>query len=104
MGKKPRGRVLVINNKIFYGPLEEDQLGRKRVTLQTREGTEQDQRQIKEVFEQLNFLVDVFQDKKGDVRKNSFHFLRCVFLKIQHIYTLMIFMYVRIHAQPRVLD
>lgn len=81
MGKKPRGRVLVINNKIFFGPLEEDQFGRKRVILPTREGTEQDQRKIEEVFKQLNFTVDVFQDKKGeDIRdilqqevKRDFH-------------------------------
>ena len=104
MGKKPRGRVLVINNKIFFGPLEEDGFGRKRVTLQNREGTEQDQRKIEEVFEQLNFIVDVFQDKKGDVRKTSFQIFKCVFLKIQNIYTLMILMYVSIHAQRHVLD
>ena len=75
MGKKPRGRVLVINNKIFFGPLEEDQFGRKRVILPTREGTEQDQRKIEEVFKQLNFTVDVFQDKKGEVRKTSLQIL-----------------------------
>lgn len=67
MGRRPRGRVLIINNKIFFGPLEEDENGKKRVTLATREGTEQDERKIQEVFEQMFFVVDVHMDKKGEV-------------------------------------
>ncbi|XP_061163366.1 caspase-6-like [Saccostrea echinata] len=66
MGRKPRGRVLVINNKIFFGPLEKDDVGMKRVTLTNREGTDKDEEKIKEVFEQMNFVVDVFLDKKGE--------------------------------------
>lgn len=40
---------------------------KKRVTLATREGTEQDERKIQEVFEQMFFVVDVHMDKKGEV-------------------------------------
>lgn len=69
MGRNPRGRVLVINNKIFFGPLEEDESGKRRVTLATREGTEQDERKIAEVFEQMNFIMDVYNDKKGEVEE-----------------------------------
>ncbi|XP_062607321.1 caspase-6-like [Saccostrea cucullata] len=70
MGRKPRGRVLVINNKIFFGPLEKDDVGKKRVTLTDRLGTEQDEIKIREVFEQMNFVVDVFNDKKGEEIKD----------------------------------
>lgn len=91
MGRKPRGRVLIINNKIFFGPLEEDENGRKKVTLATREGTEQDERKIQEVFEQMFFVVDVYMDKKGEeiktllkeeVKKDFHHTADCFVLVI----------------------
>lgn len=71
MSRKPRGKVLIINNKIFFGPLEEDEYGKKRVTLGTREGTEQDESKIKAVFEQMYFVVDVHNDKKGEEIKTK---------------------------------
>lgn len=91
MGRRPRGRVLIINNKIFFGPLEEDENGKKRVTLATREGTEQDESKIQEVFEQMFFVVDVHMDKKGEeikallkeeVKKDFHHKADCFVLVI----------------------
>lgn len=40
MGRRFRGRVIIINNKIFFGFLEEDENGKKRVILVIREGIE----------------------------------------------------------------
>jgi hypothetical protein len=77
MGRNPRGRVLVINNKIFFGPLDEDESGKRRVTLADREGTEQDELKITEVFQQMNFIVDVFNDKKGEVGKIFYSCYTC---------------------------
>lgn len=69
MRKKIRGKVLVINNKIFYGPLEEDKDEKKRVKLSQRFGTERDEMAVKSLFEQLHFYVEVLKDQKAqDIR------------------------------------
>lgn len=65
MRKKVRGKVLVINNKIFFGPLEKDKEGKKRVKLSERLGTERDQEAVKTLFEQLHFYVEILKDQKA---------------------------------------
>lgn len=58
MDSKPRGAVLIINNKIFENDHNE------------RPGTEQDCMKLKKLFEDFDFCVSV----KENLKRNVSHF------------------------------
>ncbi|KAL3861916.1 hypothetical protein ACJMK2_007928 [Sinanodonta woodiana] len=70
MKKERRGRAVIINNKVFNGPLTKDEDEVLRCALPTRDGTDMDKDRLKVLFEQLYFDVVVHGDKTGqEIRK-----------------------------------
>ncbi|KAK3105001.1 hypothetical protein FSP39_014925 [Pinctada imbricata] len=65
MSRSPRGRVLIINNKIFYGPKGKSEDGKTRV-LPIRDGTDADKERLSELFRQLHFTVEVKEERKAE--------------------------------------
>ena len=66
MKKAIRGRCFIISNKMFFAT-EADEKGIQRNKLSTRHGTEKDVEDLRTLFLQLHFEVDVQQDLTRDV-------------------------------------
>lgn len=64
MKRNPRGRVVIINNKIFHGPVKEIN-GKNRVMLAMREGTDEDALGLHKLFTELHFIVKEHKDKNS---------------------------------------
>ena len=58
--------MLMINNKIFYGPQGKNADGKSRV-LATREGTDEDERRVDQLFQQMHFTVDTRKELSASV-------------------------------------
>ena len=56
MGSKPRGYFLMINNVEFTNNIEK-----------TRKGSEVDEQNLKDLFEQLGFVVEPYRDQGLEV-------------------------------------
>ena len=66
MNRNPRGRVVIINNKIFHGPMVMVE-GKNRVMLSMREGTDEDAEGLTKLFTDLHFHVKEHKDKNAQV-------------------------------------
>ena len=64
MKRNPRGRVVIINNKIFHGPMVMVE-GKNRVMLSMREGTDEDAKGLTKLFTDLHFHVKEHKDKNA---------------------------------------
>lgn len=66
MKRNPRGRAVIINNKIFHGPVQKID-GKNRVMLAMREGTDEDVQGLHKLFTDLHFHVKIHKDKNAQV-------------------------------------
>ena len=57
---------MIINNKIFHGPVRKID-GKNRVLLAMREGTDEDVRGLEKLFSDLHFHVKTHKDKNAQV-------------------------------------
>lgn len=64
MKRNPRGRAVIINNKIFHGPVQKID-GKNRVMLAMREGTDEDVQGLHKLFTDLHFHVKIHKDKNA---------------------------------------